>query len=164
MYDQHPDRRVEPIASSNSFPVVNNSAFHQKIQLLEERLRVYSQKRKVGDVLMRKEVETQMIQVPVRREKLIIEQLGPTHKQLAVIDLGKTEYTENEIASLIDHSESSLAQSPQDPAISLQAAHQVLSEILSRPGYEHTNIRLSFENPELRSIYQQWLKRHLADI
>ncbi len=57
------------------------------IRLLEERLVVESNKHKIGEVIVRKEIETRMIQVPVRREKLIVEQVSPEHKQLAEIDL-----------------------------------------------------------------------------
>ena len=59
------------------------------IRLLEERLVVDSSKRKIGEVIVRKEIETRMVQVPVRREKLIVEQVSPEHKQLAEIDLGQ---------------------------------------------------------------------------
>jgi stress response protein YsnF len=52
----------------------------QIIRLLAERLVVNQNKRKVGDVTIRKEVETRMIQVPVRREKLIVEQISPEYK------------------------------------------------------------------------------------
>ncbi len=44
------------------------------IRLLGERLVVERSKRKIGEVIIRKEVETRMIQIPVRREKLIIEE------------------------------------------------------------------------------------------
>ncbi|MFN6483876.1 MULTISPECIES: YsnF/AvaK domain-containing protein [unclassified Nostoc] len=63
----------------------------QIIRLLEERLFVESSKRKVGEVIVRKVIETRMVQVPVRHEKLIVEQISPEHKQLAEIDLGQGE-------------------------------------------------------------------------
>ena len=63
----------------------------QIISLLEERLVIENSKRKVGEVIVRKVIETRMIQVPVRREKLIVEQISPEHKQLAEIDLGQEE-------------------------------------------------------------------------
>lgn len=159
------DRPLEPISpvSSSSEPV-RNSAFHKKIQLLEERLRVNLRKRKVGDVILRKEVETQIVEIPIRREKIIVEQIGAERRQLASIDIGKTEFTEDEIATLINQSNDGIGQLHQGSAISIQAAQQVLSQVLSRPGYDNTGVRLSFEDPELQSIYQQWLDRHLSDI
>jgi len=43
----------------------------------------------VGEVIVRKVIETRMVevQVPVRHEKLIVEQVSPERKQLAEIDL-----------------------------------------------------------------------------
>jgi hypothetical protein len=61
------------------------------IRLLGERLVIDRTKRKVGEVIVRKEIETQIVQVPIRREKLIIEQVSPERKQLAEIDLGQEE-------------------------------------------------------------------------
>ena len=59
------------------------------IRLLAERVVVDRSKRKVGEVIVRKEIETRMVQVPVRREKLIVEQVSPEHKQLEEIELGQ---------------------------------------------------------------------------
>jgi len=64
------------------------------IRLLEEKLVVDSSVRKVGEVIVRKEIETRMVQVPVRREKLIVEQVSPQHKQLAEIDLPSQELSD----------------------------------------------------------------------
>lgn len=61
------------------------------IRLLGERLVIDRAKRKVGEVIVRKEIETQIVQVPIRREKLIVEQVSPERKQLAQIDLGQEE-------------------------------------------------------------------------
>lgn len=68
------------------------------IRLLGERLIVDSSKRKIGEVIVRKEIETRMVQVPVRREKLIVEQISPEHKQLAEVDLGLTEISGIDLA------------------------------------------------------------------
>jgi Domain of unknown function (DUF2382) len=60
------------------------------IPLLAERVVVDRQKRKSGEVVVRKVIETEIIEVQVRREKLIVEQVSPSYKELAVIDLGQT--------------------------------------------------------------------------
>jgi stress response protein YsnF len=60
------------------------------IPLLSERVVVDRQKRKAGEVVVRKVIETEVIEVLVRREKLIVEQVSPAYKELAVIDLGET--------------------------------------------------------------------------
>jgi len=68
------------------------------IRLLGERLVVDRSKHKVGEVIVRKEIETRIIQVPVRYEKLIVEQVSPEHKQLVEIDLGQAEVAGIELA------------------------------------------------------------------
>lgn len=60
------------------------------IPLLAERVIVDRHKRKSGEVVVRKVIETEIIEVIVRREKLIVEQVSPEYKVLAVIDLGRT--------------------------------------------------------------------------
>jgi hypothetical protein len=45
-------------------------------------------RRKVGEIIVRKQIETRLVEVPVRREKLIVEQVGGSDKPLAEIDLG----------------------------------------------------------------------------
>jgi stress response protein YsnF len=60
------------------------------IPLLAERVVVDRQKRKKGEIVVRKVIETEVIEVLVRREKLIVEQVSPEYKELAVIDLGQT--------------------------------------------------------------------------
>jgi len=72
------------------------------IRLLEERLVVDRSKRKVGEVIIRKEIETRIIQVPVRREKLIIEQVSPERKQLVEIDLGQAEIAGIELSEPVN--------------------------------------------------------------
>ena len=63
----------------------------EKISLLEERLIVDFVRRKSGEIVIRKEIETCLLQVeiPVRREKLIVEQVSPEYKRLAEINLGQ---------------------------------------------------------------------------
>lgn len=53
------------------------------IKLLEERLVVNRQRRKVGEVILRKEIVTEMVQIPVRREVLVVEQAGTVNRRLA---------------------------------------------------------------------------------
>ena len=69
-----------------------------RLNTLVEQLK--SKQRKVGEVIVRKEIETRMVQieVPVRYEKLIVEQVSPEHKQLAEIDLGQEVVTGIELS------------------------------------------------------------------
>lgn len=73
----------------------------EKISLLEERLIVDLIRRKVGEIVIRKEIETCLLQVeiPVRREKLIVEQLSPEYKRLAEIDLGQEPIADGSIVN-----------------------------------------------------------------
>jgi hypothetical protein len=47
------------------------------------------QRHKVGEVVVRKVVETDWVQVPVHRERLLVEQAGKS-QPLAEVDLGRT--------------------------------------------------------------------------
>lgn len=69
----------------------SNVVDENTIPLREERITVATHKRKVGEVIVRKEVETQMIQVPVRREKLIVERIDGGTRQIAEIYLNDDE-------------------------------------------------------------------------
>lgn len=82
--------------SNQSINQPSNSASHlplpteagPTVRLYEERLVVDRGKRqKAGEVIVRKEIGTRMIEVPVRYEKLIVEQISPAYEQLAVVDL-----------------------------------------------------------------------------
>jgi stress response protein YsnF len=71
----------------------------ETIQLLEEQLVVETSKHKVGEVIVRKVVETRMVKLPVKREKLIVEQVYPEYKQLAAIAIGEGEFPEIDLAN-----------------------------------------------------------------
>lgn len=64
------------------------SAVGQGIKLLEERLVVNRKRSKVGEISVRKVVETEMVQVPVRREKLVIEKIG---ENVPLVEVGLSE-------------------------------------------------------------------------
>jgi Domain of unknown function (DUF2382) len=75
-----------PLPSSEHQPnIVDNIT----IPLKEEKLIVERERRKVGEVVIRKEVETHFVQVPVKREKLVIEQVGTDDQILAEIPLSE---------------------------------------------------------------------------
>ncbi|WP_353930708.1 DUF2382 domain-containing protein [Okeanomitos corallinicola TIOX110] len=82
--------------SHTNLSSVNHRVEKEKITipLLEERLLIENKKHKIGEVIIRKEIETQIVPVSVRREKLIIEQVSPEYQKLAEIDLINKETTE----------------------------------------------------------------------
>ncbi|MDZ8051288.1 MAG: YsnF/AvaK domain-containing protein [Aulosira sp. ZfuVER01] len=133
------------------------------IKLLEERLVVNSSKRKVGDVIVRKEIETRMVQVPVRREKLIVEQVSPEHKQLAEIDLGQEEIvgidlTEKEIPEVVGLNNgltvSGLFTSPKIASLLLNAI-----ALEKKQGCQQVRVSIVVDNEEYRQKYQEWFDR-----
>jgi len=91
IYQQISNNSTEP----NNHQIVE---IDKNFRLLEERLVVDNIRQKVGEVVVRKVIETEMVQVPVRREKLIVEQVGPENRQLAEIDLSQGEITGLELA------------------------------------------------------------------
>lgn len=70
------------------------------ISLLEERLLVNITRRKIGEVVVRKEIETDFldVKVPICREKLIVEQVSPEYKLLAEINLRQEDICDKLIA------------------------------------------------------------------
>jgi stress response protein YsnF len=79
----------QPEMAQSQLRAASDVVDERNIQLLEERLFVDRQKRKVGEVIVRKTIETQIVEIPIRRERLIVEQISPEHKELASIDLSK---------------------------------------------------------------------------
>lgn len=130
-----------------------------EIRLLEERLVIDRSKQKIGEVIVRKEVETRIVEVPVRREKLIIEQVGPEHKQLAEIDLGQGEVTGIE---LLDGAVSDTQPVIKGEFNSPEVASKILKAIADRPNHGCAKVRIEIvmEDAELLPTYQQWLTRY----
>ncbi|GAB4527248.1 MAG: hypothetical protein Tsb0014_07870 [Pleurocapsa sp.] len=67
----------------------NRQSEIQNIPLLEEKLKVTRRKQKIGEVVIRKQVETRTIKVPIRREKLIVERIGKNPEQLTEVTLAE---------------------------------------------------------------------------
>lgn len=74
----------------NSNPQPAKVVEETTIPLKAEKIVIERERKKVGEVVVRKEVETEYIQVPIKREKLIIEQIGEEEsKRLAEIPLSE---------------------------------------------------------------------------
>jgi stress response protein YsnF len=134
------------------------------IRLLGERLVVDRSKRKIGDVIVRKEIETYMIQVPVRREKLIIEQVSPEHKQLAEIDLGQEELTDITLAEVQSVSQNTRPLSGitvsgefDSPKIASLLLNAIAMERSS--GTKKIRIEIVVEDESRQKTYQEWFDR-----
>lgn len=128
------------------------------IRLLEERLLINRSKRKVGEVIVRKVVETQIVEVPVRREKLIVEQVSPEHKQLVEIDLGQGDITGVELTQV-----ASLDTQPtvSGEFISPKAASSLLDALARQHhlGYPKVRVEVVLENAAHQATYQGWFDR-----
>lgn len=129
------------------------------IRLLEERLVVDVKKQKLGDVIVRKEVETRIIQVPVRREKLIVEQVGPERRQLAEIDLGQAEeILEVEPAQIASENNqptvSSIFNSPKTASLLLDAISKQRNH-----GCKYVRVEIVLEDDAHQQTYQEWFNR-----
>lgn len=139
----------------------------ETIPVLEERLIVNSNRRKVGEVVVRKEIETRMVQVPVRREKLIVEQLGDKTKRLAEIDLGQAGSSERELLQQLGVPEDSYTPTFEGsrPVIrgefhSPRAASQLLDAIAKLHHHRCQSIRIELvlEDDRLADTYREWFQ------
>jgi Domain of unknown function (DUF2382) len=132
----------------------------ETIQLLEERLVVNRVKHKVGEVTVRKEIETRIIEVPVRREKLIVEQVSPEYKQLAVVDLGQVQEDK------LDAEATSALFPPtvEGRFTSTSAAIQFLEAIAAQPnsGLQSVQISIVLKDATLQATYQHLLDKSSA--
>lgn len=133
------------------------------VQLLQEQLIVNRHKRKIGEVVVRKEVKTRLVQVqvPVRQEKLIVEQVSPELKQLAEIELGESESvisdwteerTENIDIQYLIEGEFSSPRVTSDvlAAIALEKAH----------GCKRIRVEIWLDDSQLQDSYQDMFDRY----
>jgi stress response protein YsnF/sporulation protein YlmC with PRC-barrel domain len=149
---------MEDSLSSNERDIVEEEV----IRLLAERVIVDTNKRKVGEVVVRKQVETRMVEVPVRYEKLIVEQVGSENKPLAEIVLGTGEVTgvdltQNTISQERSRSHPTVSgefKSPKSASLFLNAI-----ALQRDSGCAKVRVELVLENPELEKTYQEWFAR-----
>ena len=156
--DQTTEPIIERTVASSTSPLTENSkqvSVEEKIQLLAERVVVDLHRRKVGEVVVRKEVETRIIEVPIRLEKLIVEQVSPEHKQLAIVDLGQGN-TELDVSQLVQlnavHTVSGKFTSP-------DAAIQFLETLKAQSGFRSQAVQISIipEDAGSQAVYERLL-------
>lgn len=149
------DANLETDRDEENFDIVDREV----IRLLEERLVIDRSKRKVGEVIVRKEIETRMVQVPIQWEKLIVEQVGDDPKVLAEIDLGEGNITGIDLTEI--------KTDRQEPTVkaeftSVQKASKILNSIASQPRHGCVKVRLELvlEDKQLEDTYQKWMTEH----
>lgn len=133
------------------------------IRLLGERLVVERSKRKIGEVIIRKEIETRMIQIPVKREKLIIEEPGIEPKQLAEIDLGEEEISQDEFqqGQSIAGTDMSGGLTVTGEFDSPKTASLILNAIQLEQNHGCKKVRVTIvvEDEEKQQKYEEWFQR-----
>ncbi|WP_413166477.1 DUF2382 domain-containing protein [Capilliphycus salinus ALCB114379] len=138
-----------------SFPQTVDS---ETVRLLAERLEVKHDRKKIGEVIVRKQVETEIVEVPIRREKLIIEQVGSTDKPLAEVDLsrGKIQGIELEQLKTKPHQVTVKGE-----FLSLKAAADLLQIIAMEDAHGCAKVRveLVLDDPQYQQQYQDLFDR-----
>lgn len=162
---------IKTTPAENRFEYVPGEVVEQhNIPLLAERLVVERRRRKVGEVVVRKVVETQMVSVPVRRERLIVEQVSPEHKSLAAIDLDRGELSQDELRRLIPGASDDAVQNVSHTigmqtalpteTVPIQTAMQILQQVNQVSQFKHAAVKLVFDDAELQKRYERWLTEH----
>lgn len=130
------------------------------IRLLEERLVINNQKRKVGEVIVRKEIETRMVEVPVQYEKLIVEQVGSESKILAEVDLVQSPDSVN-VPSQTDLQQTSADNIVKGEFVSPKTASLLLDAIAKQKDHHCQRVRVEIvlENSNQQKTYQEWFDR-----
>jgi len=123
------------------------------LTLLEEKLVVKRSKRKVGEVIVRKKIETRMIHLPIRREKLIVEKSGTNPELITEVDLGTN--TVNGIGfDELGNTEDIYQVHSQ--FVSLQTAQELLTKIVNSNSQGNIKVRLELisNNSQDQQTYQ----------
>jgi hypothetical protein len=132
-------------------------------RLLEERLIANNQKSKIGEIVIRKEIETQILKVPVRREKLIVEQVSPEHKQLAEIDLTQGDISGLELMAedrplgTVFNGHTMVSGEFSSPKIASLLLNAIALE--KNHGCEQVKITIAVTDESLQKKYQEWFAR-----
>ena len=119
-----------------------SSQADQTIRLVEERIVVDRQRVKVGEVSVRRVTETEMVEVPVQREKLIVERIGDNADAIE-IQLGETQLQGYEIASHPADSAPSPDLTASGSFESIRDAIAFLDAVSQRPGYPCEKVRIA---------------------
>jgi len=124
---------------SNDRQIEAGSLEAYQISLLEEKLQVARRQEKVGEVVIRKRVETRMIHMPIRREKLIVEKIGNNPEKLAEIIINEETVNGFKYDELGSNNSFDLNQSKY---LSLSTAQELLTALNELSTSAKTKIRL----------------------
>ncbi|NHC33075.1 DUF2382 domain-containing protein [Scytonema millei] len=170
-------RQLEVVPSELSAPMtseINNQintqlsssqdiSTEEIIKLLAERVVVERTKRKVGEVIVRKEIETRMVEVPVRYEKLIVEQVNPEHKQIAEINLGQETLADRKVNSWdVGEKNQSVGELTVTGRFDSPKVASLLLNAIARErqhGCQQIRIEIVVDSPDKQKTYQEWCDR-----
>lgn len=110
-----------------------------QVSLLEEKLQVARSKRKIGEVIIRRQVETRIVKIPIRREKLIIERVGENPEQLAEVVVGEEKVNGFKYEELKDVDNLHVTKSH---FLELKTARDLLEAISQFSSFGNTKVRL----------------------
>ena len=136
----------------------HESVESETIRLLAERLEVKRDRHKIGEVVVRKQVEIEMVEVPVRREKLIVEKVGSSDEPLAEIDLSQGKVSGVELETYQIKSDKVTVKGE---FISLKAAGDLLQTLAMEDAHGCAKVRveLVLNDPEYQQQYQELFDR-----
>lgn len=109
------------------------------IKLLEEKLKVTRRREKVGEVVIRKEIETRAIKVPVRREKLIVERIGKNPELLTEVVISEENVNGFEYSQF---DETDTLQTIRSDFLDVQTAKSLLEAVSKLSATDNVKIRL----------------------
>ena len=123
------------------------------ISLLEEKLVVKRQKHKLGEVVVRKEIETRTLHIPIRREKLIVEKVGITTEHLTEVNLAEERVNGVKFGELDNAKDIYQVQSN---FVSIEQLRDLLTRIGDRSDTENIKLRLEIitDNSRSQQVYQ----------
>jgi len=153
---------AKPILESDT-PAPTTDEYVQEIvvPLLDERVVVDRRRRKVGEVVVRKEIETQIVEVPIHREKLIIEQVSPQFEQLAVLELGSPQIANSVVSAGNEATQPSVSGKFASTAEAIQFLAAIAAE--SNAGQHNVQITVLLEDAAQQALYQRLLEQYSAD-
>jgi stress response protein YsnF len=134
-----------PPLSKTEQELLDTSKIKESVQisLYEEKLKVNRRKRKVGEVVVRKKIETRMIQVPIRTEKLIVERIGEGPEQIAEVVISESKIDGFESVDLLEDDNLHITRSRY---LNVKTARQLLQAISGLSSANNAKIRLEIVN------------------
>ncbi len=134
LYD---DCEMNPTHNNNQQQ--SNSSEVYQIPLLEEKLQIARRKQKVGEVIVRQQVETRIVKVPIRREKLIVERIGRNPERLTEVVIGEGKVSGFKYEELNDTDSLHITKSH---FLELQTAQDLLEAIAQLSSVANAKVRL----------------------